>query len=107
MTLRAFERAIQKYTPKLRIRESAYGDIAGVFHNDSYLFRLNKGDLSLLSHTYRTIVSYQPRMQGGKIYEEPVYKEFPHRGYMTALNLLVNYRYLTSRQAQKIMWGYK
>lgn len=84
MRLIDFEKAIQKYAPGIRFRYAGWGDVVGVFHNNDYLFRLNKGELSLLGYT-----------------------KFPHkkRGRMQALQMLVNMRWLNSLQAQKICWG--
>lgn len=94
MTLRRFEQAIKKYVPKFRIRESGFGDIVGAFVGDDYLFRLNKGELHLMS--FRKSYTYK---------EHGVVKSNRRRGRMQALQLLVSMRWLTQRQAQKIMWG--
>lgn len=106
MTLRHFEAELQKVNPLLRIREGGYGEsIAGLFYGDQYLFRLSKGEIPLMTEKRQIITGMQPRMQHGKIYEEPIYKNIIHRGRMQALDLLVNYRHITRRQSQEILWG--
>lgn len=105
MTLQQFEKAVQEYVPNFRIRQAGYGDVVGAFVGNDYLFRLSKGDLPLYSWRTSKVIGYQPRMQDGKIYEEPIIDNKRKRGRMQALHLLVNYRHLTQRQAQKIMWG--
>lgn len=90
MRLADFEHSLQKINPDLRIRyrgDSKYTqDVAGVFYRDSYLLRLSKPDIQL--YTYR-------RKNGKKV-----------RGRMQALFMLRNMGWITTRQAQEIMWGY-
>ena len=86
MTLQTFEKLIQAYEPRFRIRQAGYGDIVGCFLGNDYLLRLNKGDIPL----------YSWRDKLGK----------RKRGRMQALGIMVNHRILTQQQAQKIMWGY-
>ena len=94
MTLRAFESAIKKYIPNFHIREAGYGDVVGAFVGSDYLFRLNKGEQHLMS--FKKDYVYK---------EHGVVKSNRRRGRMQALQMLVNMRWLNSRQAQAIMWG--
>lgn len=102
MTLRAFEQALQKKNPKLRIREAGYGDIAGIYAGETYLLRVNKGEIPLYSWSREIIQGYRKPFS---VDREPIVIKERHRGRMQALALLVNYRHLTQRQAQEIMWG--
>lgn len=102
MTLRRFEKALQKYNPTLRIREAGYGDVAGIYSNNDYVIRINKGEQPLYSWSTETVRGYRKPFS---VDREPIVVKDRHRGRMQALALLVNYRHLTQRQAQAIMWG--
>jgi len=93
MTLQAFEKAVQNYVPAFHIRQGR-GDIVGAFVNNNYLFRLNKGELHLMSWRTPTIKT-----------ERGIAKSNRRRGRMQSLQILVNMRWLNSKQAQQIMWG--
>jgi hypothetical protein len=86
MRLHDFEKALKQCFPYLEIRQRNFRNVAGVYDRANYLLRLNKGEISLYS------------------WKDPIGHR--HRGRMQALNILVNYRYLTHRQAEKIMWGF-
>jgi hypothetical protein len=96
MTLSQFEKAIQKYRPEIHFRQAGSGDVVGIFAGSSYLLRINKGEIPL--YTYRQPY-YEKHSHALKKLGEK------HRGRMQALGMLVNMRWLTSRQAQAIMWG--
>lgn len=104
MTLRDFERRLQKYIPRLYIRESWMADVAAIFVGYQYLVRINKGEQQL--YTWRT----KPKITMEDMYFHQKHgQQLPlgakHRGRMQALDMLVNMRWLTTRQAQEIMWG--
>lgn len=98
MRLHELEKRLKRINPHLRIRQSGLGDIAGIFLGDNYIIRLNKGEQSLMSWNKEIFQGYSEGLQ-------PIVKKEKHRGYMQALFLLVNYRHLTTRQAQSIMAG--
>ena len=103
MTLAKFQKLLKKVNPRLRVRQRRYGDLGGIFVGLSgkggYIARITKGQLQL--NGYReTRVDTENKM---KLKQGPIKK----RGRKTLINLLRNYRWVTTmRERSMLLWGY-
>ena len=103
MTLAQLQSRLKKYIPNLRIRQGGYADVASIYAGSNYLIRLNKGELHLYNWRESVVITDADKYFALKGQALPVGAK--HRGRMQALNLLINMRWINSRQAQKVMWG--
>lgn len=104
MTLDIFEDQLKKYIVGVEIKQRHYGDIAGIYIGDTYLFRLSKGDLPL--YTWRERISKDTFQKYAEATGRQIYPGRKKRGRMQSLQMLVSMNYLNNTQASEIMWGF-
>lgn len=104
MTLKRFQELLREANPniKLKVRrdQGVTGDIIGVYGGHHYICRMTKGELQL--NGYRMAV-YDPTDILGPLKQGNIVK----RGRKTVINILQKNRWITRKQASKILWGLK
>lgn len=85
MTLRKFQFLLQKINPELSLRTKGYGDIVGIFHGDTYILRMNKGELYL---------------NNCHINDSPI-----KRGRRQVVDMLHKYGWIKPKDRKELMWG--
>ncbi len=104
MTLKQFERYVQKGNPNIRLRIRGYGDIGGVFKGKSakqgYLARISKGELTMSGYRMEIVdPTNKMKMTRGNIAK---------RGRKTLLLLMRSWGLLRGhKNISRPLWGIK
>lgn len=99
MTLQRFNQLLKLVNPRLRVRQRGYGDIGGIFvglaGRTGYIARITKGELTMNGYKVSKVDPTNPfHMKEGRIKK---------RGRKTLVNLLKNYRWVTTHQQRTML----
>ncbi len=101
MTLSRFQQLLKKISPKLRIRQRNYGDVAGIFAGLSgksgYVCRITKGEFHLQG--YRLSMQSADEILIGR----PKWGNIKKRGRKTVINLLRNWRWVKNHYQRTML----
>lgn len=98
MTLKQFERRLQKVNPLLHLKHRAFGDIVGLYAGPNYICRLTKGELATNGYRIQRVDPQDPLSQ--------MTGSIKKRGRKTVINLLRNYRWVTTLRQRSYLMGY-
>jgi hypothetical protein len=97
MTLSRFNKLLKKVSPKLRVRQRAYGDIASIYAGSGYIIRLTKGEFHLKGFSKQYVNPQNPN---------ETLQIIQKRGRQHVVNILKNYRWIKNhKQKTMLLYG--